>query len=70
VVHAEIRAIEAQFFGGYRELDRLQKRIGRCPNVRVARWCPVPEGEKADFFHATYLREKALLNRVPPDSRM
>jgi hypothetical protein len=23
VMHAEIRAIEAQFFGGYREFDRL-----------------------------------------------
>ena len=59
LVHAEIRAIEAQFFGGYRELDRLQKRIRRCVYVRVRRWCPVPEGEKADLFHATYLGEKA-----------
>jgi hypothetical protein len=37
VVHAEIRAIEAQFFGGYRELDRLQKRIRRCADVGSAR---------------------------------
>src|SRR5437773_1446794 len=58
VVHAEIRAIGAQFFGGYRELDRLQKGIGRRADVGVWRWCPVPEGEKADPFHARYLREK------------
>jgi hypothetical protein len=58
-VHAEIRAIEAQLFGGYRELDRLQKRIRRCAYVRVRRWCPVTEGEKTDLFHKTNLREKA-----------
>ena len=52
VVHAKIRAIEAQFFGGYGELDRLQKRIRRCAYVRVRLWCPVPEGEKADLLHA------------------
>ena len=63
VVHAEIRAIEAQFFSGYRELDRLQKGIGRRADVGVRRWCPVPEGEKADPFHARHLREKAAPTR-------
>src|SRR5207249_3169209 len=52
VVHAEVRAVEAQRFGGYRQLDRLQTRIRRCAYVRVRLWCPVPEGEKADCFHA------------------
>src|SRR4029077_8087872 len=56
VVHAEIRAIKAQFFSGYRELDRLQNGIRRRAHVGVWRWCPVPEGEKADLFHAVSLR--------------
>src|SRR6185436_5467711 len=51
VVHAEIRAIEAQFFG-----DRLQKRTRRCAYVRVRRWYPVPEKEKTFFSPARYLR--------------
>ena len=55
VVHAEIRAIETQFFSGDRELDRLQKGIRRCAYVRVRRWCPVPKGEKADLLHASSL---------------
>ena len=56
VVHAEVRAIEAQFFGGYRELDRLQNGIRRRAHLRVWRCCPVPEGKKADLFHARYLQ--------------
>src|SRR5438876_11391246 len=58
VVHAKVRAVETQFVGGYRELDRLQKRIRRCAYVRVRLWCPVPEGEKPNSFHARYLRER------------
>ena len=61
VVHPEICAIDAQFFRGYRELDRLQKRIRRGAYVRVRRWCPVPEGEKTDLFHATIMRFSRLL---------
>ena len=51
VVYAEVRAIEAQLFSGYGELDRLQKGIGRHADVGVWLWCPVPEGEKADLLH-------------------
>src|SRR4249920_1402910 len=58
VVHAEVRAVEAQLFGRYGELDRLQKGIGRRADIGVWRWCPVPEGEKADSFHGRCLREK------------
>src|SRR5258706_20710 len=51
VVYAEVRAIEAQLFSGYGELDRLQKDIRRRAGLGVSRWCPVPEGEKAELLH-------------------
>src|SRR5215218_1494421 len=29
VIHAEVRAVQAQFLGGYCQFDRLQKGVGR-----------------------------------------
>src|SRR6185503_8802528 len=37
--------------------ETVQKRTRRCAYVSVWRWCPVPEGEKADLFHAGSLSE-------------
>jgi hypothetical protein len=61
VVDAEVRAIEAQLFSGYGELDRLQKDIGRRTGVGVSRWCPVPEGEKAELLHERTSEDEMLL---------
>jgi hypothetical protein len=59
----EYGAIEAQFFSGYGELDRLQKRIRRCAYVRVRCWCPVPEGQKSDLFDVTLPQREARTNQ-------
>ena len=60
VMDAEVRAIEAQLFGGCRQLDRLQQGIRRRAHVGIGRRCPVPEGEKTDPFHARSLQEKKV----------
>jgi len=57
VVHAEIGAIEAQFFGGYRQLDRLQKRIRRSAYVKVRRCVQCPKERKPIFFGNVPQRE-------------
>jgi hypothetical protein len=50
MVHAEIRAIEAQFFSGDRELDRLQKRIRRCATSEYGAGVQCPKERKPIFF--------------------
>ena len=51
VMHAEERAVGAEFLGGDREIDRLQQRVGRRSHFRLRRRGPMAEGEEADLFH-------------------
>src|SRR5262249_5944401 len=51
MMHAEEGAVGAELFGGDREIDRLQQRIGRRSRLRLRRRGPVAEREEADFFH-------------------
>ena len=51
MMHPEIGAVRAEFFGRDRELDRLQQRVGRRARLRLGRRGPVAEGEEADVFH-------------------
>jgi hypothetical protein len=57
VVDAEVRAVSAQLFGGDRQLDRLQQRVGRRPHLRTRRGRPVPEREKTNALHAPLERK-------------
>jgi hypothetical protein len=43
VVHAKIGAVGTELFGGHRELDRLEQRVGCRANLRMRRRRPVPE---------------------------
>ena len=55
MVDAKISPVGAQFLGRDRELDRLQQRVGGRAHLRLRRWRPVTEGEKADVFHGGYI---------------
>ncbi len=51
VMHAEIGAVRAQFFGRDGEIDGLQQRVGGRARLRMRRGRPVPERQETDLFH-------------------
>ena len=51
MMHAEKRAVCAEFFRSHCQLDRLQQRVARCAHLRLRRRCPVPERQEADLLH-------------------
>jgi hypothetical protein len=51
VVHAEVRAVSAQFLGGDGQVNRLQQRVRCRPRLRARRRRPVPERQEANLLH-------------------
>src|SRR4030095_8803211 len=66
VMHAEVRAVQAQLLGGYRQFDRLQEGVGRGARLGMVRRRPVAEGQKSDSLHARHLRECRINTRDVP----
>jgi hypothetical protein len=50
MVNAEIRTVETQLFGGDREINGLQERVGGRPRLRLGRGRPVSEREETDLL--------------------
>ncbi len=48
---AKVRPVGAEFFRRDGEVDRLQRRVGGRPRLRLRRRGPMAEGEEADVFH-------------------
>ena len=62
MVHAEERSVGAKFLGCDRQVDGLQKRVGRRSRLRMRRRGPVSEREEADLFHETCMvRDRLML---------
>ena len=52
VVDPVVRAVGTELLGGDRELDRLEQRVRRVPDLRVRRVRPVAERQEPDLLHA------------------
>ena len=65
MVHAEVRAVGAQFLGGDGELDRLEQRVGRGAYLRAVRIRPVPERQEPDLLQ----RHASIRHAVPLRAR-
>ena len=52
VVHADVRAVEAELLGRHGELDRLHERVAGGARLRAGGRLPVAEGEEPDAGHA------------------
>jgi len=72
VMHAEIRAVQAQILGGYCQFDRLQKGVGRGAHLGIGRRRPVAEGQKSDLLHARHLGDgrinRPVTCRIDPNN--
>jgi hypothetical protein len=51
VMHAEVRAVQAQLLGGYCQFDRLQEGVGCGAHLGMVRRRPVTEGQTSDPLH-------------------
>src|SRR4051812_1343807 len=56
VVYAEVGAVGAEVLDRLGQLDRLDQRVRRRPDLRVGRCGPVAEREEADLLHDLSLR--------------
>ena len=65
MMDAKIGAVGAQFLGRDCELDGLNERVGGRAHLRLRRWGPVTEGEKADVFHGGYIGAVWVSRKAP-----
>jgi hypothetical protein len=53
-VHPNVGAVDADFFGGHREVDCLKQGIRSGVRLRSGYRLPMAEGEEANSFHSGF----------------
>ena len=63
MVHTEERAVQADVFGTYRQIDSLVQRFGCAVHARTGNFGPVPKRKKTKFFLCARLWFKILYRK-------